>query len=275
MTRRIAMMLLVWSLLFFHIQAFSQEQKGYLALGDSLALGFDPLLPMGDLKNYHGYPEVVATALDEKLVNASCFGESAQHFISLSALDMGCQEWRAKRRPLFVSYNGTQLDYAVQYLKSHWKTSLVTINIGANDLALFAVSAGAACQGEFDVVACITNKLQTDFLPAYATNLTTILSRIRIEAGYTGPIVAVSSYALNYQDPLQVGGFAALNFVLSQVFGGNVADAFSAFGAAAATAGGDLCNTGLLIKLPNGTCDTHPSREGQALIADLVLAQLD
>jgi lysophospholipase L1-like esterase len=251
--------------------AFAQEPKGYVALGDSLAFGFSPLTPLGNLKNYHGYPEKVADALKTKLVNASCFGETAQHFLSLAAPDHGCEAWRADHH-LFVSYKGTQMDYAVKYLQSHWKTELVTINLGVNDLLLFSQSAGALCSGNMD---CIMNKMMTEFLPAYIANLTTIYNRLRIEAAYTGPIVAVNGYAIDYQNPAQVGGFIALNLALASVFPGQVADAFTAFGVAAANAGGDLCATGLLVKFPNGTCDTHPSAAGHALIANLILDQLN
>jgi lysophospholipase L1-like esterase len=272
MIRQITITSLLWLLCSPETSAiFAQDPKGYVALGDSLAFGFTPLTPLGNLKNYHGYPEEVADAIKTKLVNASCFGESAQHFVKLDAPDLGCQAWRANHH-LFASYKGTQMDYAVKYLKSHWKTELVTINIGVNDLLLFSQSAGAFCNGD---IACITNKLISEFLPAYAANLTTIYNRIRIEAAYTGPIVAVNGYAIDYQNPVQVAGIAALNSVLASVFQGNVADAFTAFGSAAAAKGGDLCATGLLVKFPNGTCDTHPSAAGHALIADLILDQLN
>jgi hypothetical protein len=35
---------------------------------------------------------------------------------------------------------------------------------------------------------------------------------------------------------------------------------------------GDLCTTGLLIVLPDGSCDLHPTRIGHGLIANAVVA---
>jgi hypothetical protein len=40
---------------------------------------------------------------------------------------------------------------------------------------------------------------------------------------------------------------------------------------ASAPFGGDSCAAGLLVKLPDGTCDTHPSLAGQELLASTVL----
>ena len=271
MIRQIALTSSLWLLFSFGVPStFAEDAKGsYLALGDSLAFGFTPLTAFGDISTYHGYPEIVADATNLKLANASCFGESAQHFLALSAPDLGCQDWRDQHHPLFVSYKGTQMDYAVQYLRDHRKTELVTIDIGVNDLAVLLY---IVCRGN---PTCAQDKF-TKFLSDYGANLATIYGNIR-GAGYTGPIVAVTAYyPYNYND-VQAGAFVALNSVLSSVttaFGGKIADAFTAFKKAAGHSG-DLCATGLLVKFPNGTCDTHPSAAGQALIAKLVLNQLD
>ena len=71
-------------------------------------------------------------------------------------------------------------------------------------------------------------------MAAYAQNLTAIFGSIRA-TGYTGPIVAVTPYAVNYNDPVEVSGLIALDGVLAQVasaFDVQVADAFDAFLAA-------------------------------------------
>jgi len=116
----------------------------------------------------------------------------------------------------------------------------------------------------------------TGVLASYGVNLATIFSRIRFEAGYTGPIVAVAIYARDYHDATEVGPITALNGVLATVapvFGVTIADAFTAF-AIASGPSGDACAAGLLIALPTGGCDIHPSAAGQQLIAQTVLAQL-
>lgn len=241
----------------------------YLALGDSVAFGYTPLAqPPGDLKDYHGYPEFVSKGVHLQVANASCFGETTGHFLSLQASDTGCQAWRAAL-PLFAEYSTTQMDYAVAYLKESRKAELVTIDIGINDLGVLLNT----CNGN---PACFAAGLPA-VLAAYQANLTTIFSRIRFEAGYTGPIVAVTIYTNDYTDLQTLGPIAALNTVLAgvaSVFHAQVADAFTAFGVASIPAGGNACAAGLLIALPAGGCDIHPSAAGQALIAQTILALL-
>jgi lysophospholipase L1-like esterase len=249
-----------------HPKDLSNSTK-YLALGDSIALGYTPLAqPPGDLKDYHGYPDIVSKGVHLQVANASCFGETTGHFLNLLAADTGCQAWRAAF-PLFADYSGTQMDYALGYLQGNKKVELVTIDIGANDLGVLL----AACGGN---PICFGNGLQ-GVLAIYGANLATIFGRIRFEAGYAGPIVAVTTYARNYADATEVGPISSLNGVLAKVanmFGVQVADAFAAFGAASIPTGGDACAAGLLIPVSPKVCDIHPSAAGQALIAQTVLA---
>jgi lysophospholipase L1-like esterase len=240
----------------------------YLALGDSIAFGFNPLVIPVNLDKYVGYPEIVSDALHRKVANASCFGESSGSFLVLGAPDTGCAQWRAIL-PLKVSYSGTQMQYTLDYLRANVKkTDLITIDIGVNDLGVLL----AFCK--FDLT-CASNGLPGT-LAAYAQHLTTIFGGIRA-AGYTGPIVAVTPYAVNYNDPVEVSGLIALDGVLAQVasaFDVQVADAFAAFLVADVPFGNDSCAAGLLIKLPGGTCDIHPSLAGQTLIAQTVVSLL-
>ena len=238
----------------------------YLALGDSIAFGYNPLVIPVNLDKYVGYPEIVSDALHRKVSNASCFGESSGSFLLLGAPDTGCAQWRAAL-PLKASYSGTQMQYALDYLQANLKkTDLITIDIGVNDLGVLL----ASCN--FDLTCAHAGLPGT--LATYAQNLAIIFGGIR-SAGYTGPIVAVTPYAVNYNDPVQVPGLIALDGALAQVASGydvQVADAFTAFLVADVPFGGDSCAAGLLIKLPNGTCDIHPSLAGQTLIAQTVVA---
>lgn len=237
----------------------------YLALGDSVAFGFNPLVPVA-LDNYHGYPEFVSDALHRTVANASCFGESSASFVTAGAPDLGCQAWKAAGRPLFVPYTGTQLDYAVNYLANNPNPLLVTINIGGNDLGLLVQN----CQGD---LTCEFSGLP-GVLAAYAQNLFTIFSRIRLEAKYNGPIVLLTYYVSNYQDPVEVGAFTQLNGIASGIataFGATIADGFQAFLVATLPFNGDSCAAGLLVKFPDGSCDLHPSLAGQQLLANAVV----
>ena len=237
----------------------------YLALGDSVAFGYNPTVPVS-LDNYHGYPEFTSDGVHRRVANASCFGESSGSFITAGAPDLGCQAWKAAGNPLFVTYSGTQLDYAVRYLSGNPNPVLVTINIGGNDLGLLVQS----CQGDLN---CELDGLPA-VLAAYGQNLFTIFSRIRIEAKYHGPIVLLTYYVSNYQDPVEVGAFTELNGIASGIasaFGATIADGFKAFQVATLSFNGDSCAAGLLVKFPDGTCDLHPSLAGQKLLANAVL----
>jgi hypothetical protein len=55
-------------------------------------------------------------------------------------------------------------------------------------------------------------------------------------------------------------------------FGAKLADGFGAFQLASLKYQGDPCNAGLLVKLPDGTCDVHPSPQGQKVLAGAVLS---
>src|SRR5712691_5940587 len=117
------------------------EREGFLALGDSVAFGFSPLVrDPSEPENFVGYPESLAKLLDTHVVNASCPGEASGGFISLqSPLDNGCRGFRfgtgrTRGFPLHVDYRTAQLDFAVKFLQKHRRTALVTIDLGANDL---------------------------------------------------------------------------------------------------------------------------------------------
>jgi hypothetical protein len=70
-----------------------------------------------------------------------------------------------------------------------------------------------------------------------------------------------------------VAGAEALNSAIASVtekFGGKVADGFAAFQGPSAASGGSPCAAGLLIKLPDGTCNIHPSPAGHLLLAQAI-----
>jgi lysophospholipase L1-like esterase len=236
----------------------------YLALGDSIAFGFNPTVPVA-LDNYHGYPEFVSDGIHEKVANVSCFGETSGSFLSATAPDLGCHAWKQAGNPLFIPYSGTQMDYAINYLSNNPNPRFVTINIGGNDLGLLQVTCNFDLNCEFAGLPGV--------LGAYGLNLFTIFTNVR-GTGYNGPIVLLTYYIFNYMDPVQVGAFTQLNGIASGIasaFGAKIADGFNAFFIATLPFGGDSCAAGLLVMFPNGTCDTHPSLAGQMLLAETVL----
>jgi len=248
--------------------ALAAESPTYLALGDSVPFGYSPLIAPSDVHAFIGYPEDLAGLRDVAVRNAACPGETTGSLISISAPDNGCQAFRSVG-DLHVNYQGSQLSYALAYLRAHQHTSLVTMTIGANDFFLLQ----KACN---NAVPCIVGGLPALFASIQA-NLTTIYGAIRA-TGYQGRIVALTYYLINYNDPVAVLVISSLNAVVggvTQAFGGRVADGFGAFGAIAiSTAGGDSCAAGLLIKLADGTCNIHPSAFGAKVLAQAVQTTL-
>jgi lysophospholipase L1-like esterase len=166
--------------------------------------------------------------------------------------------------PLHVQYQGTQMDYALHYLAAHHHTRLVTIDIGANDAFL--------CQ-ETTLDHCTSPGELAGVASEIAGNLGTIFHDLRVVAGYQGPIVALTYYSLSYSDPATIAGAQFLDSVIAGVTaanGGIVADGFAAFQGPSLAFGGDPCAAGLLIKLPDGTCNIHPSPTGQRLLATAI-----
>lgn len=235
----------------------TSEGHGYLALGDSVAFGTSLCAP-ADPDRCLGYPDHLAEMLDIEDVNASCPGEASGGFISLTGTDNVCRPYRSQY-PLHVNYSSSQLDFAVSYLQHHPHTRLVTIDIGANDL--FALQ--KACARAPDPASCF-NLGFPPMLETLAGNLAVIYRAIR-GAGFTGLLVALTYYAVNYLDATAVSVIGAINDAVARAtraFGGFVASGFDAFKQASAISGGNTFLAGLVI--PG---DIHPTTAGQTLLA--------
>ena len=258
--------------------ADDHHQSTYLALGDSYAFAFNPIVFVSggasNPANFPGYTDAVAATLGLKLTNAACPGETSGSMISTANPDNGCQSYRA-HFPLHASYTGAQLAFAVNYLRSHHHTDLVTLQIGGNDFLLLQ----SACSGD---ATCILNGLPG--VEAQMTaNLRAIYSAIRNRAHYHGTIVTVPYFAFNYNDPTNVFFTTALDDTVSNVaadFHARVADAFGAFFTASANSpflAHVPCFAGLQVVLKPGpppSCDIHPSAAGHDVYAKAILAVL-
>ncbi len=260
--------------------ANAAKDTRYLALGDSLAFGLNPLIQPPDLSKYIGYPKIVSQVLHLKVANASCPGETSGTFTGASAVYLAGYDCAPLESDggLFVPYNGApnQLAYAVNYLEANPNPKLVTINIGVNDIGVLQAECTAKTPANLAAITLCEETGLPGVLAAFGQNLTTIFSQIR-GVGYLGPIAALNAYAFNYTDSQQIEAFSALNQVISAVsahFGVTVVDEYGAFELASAAFGEDPCKAGLLLKLPNGTCDTHPSLAGENLLAAEVLYEL-
>jgi lysophospholipase L1-like esterase len=234
-----------------------------------VAFGFNPLVDP-KTASFIGYPEVLASRLDLDVTNASCPGEATGGFVSLLGSDYLCQPYRDASFPLHIGYSSSQLDFAVAFLRDYPDTRLVTLDIGANDFFALEKQCAATTTPALCTAAGLPSMLQR-----LANNLQTIYSRIRGDAHYTHQIVALTYYALDSSDSIDVSVIESINTTIANATfqaHGQVADGFRAFLAAAQASGGDACAAGLLVVTrPNPlTCDIHPSAQGRDLLASAI-----
>ena len=243
----------------------ARHDRTYLALGDSVPFGYignrPDLYPNPD--NLVGWPNFVADELDLRLRNASCPGETTDSFIDATAQSNGCENRLGSDigyrdlYPLHVTYEGSQLDYAIKTLDHGPRVRLVTLQLGANDgLICVATNACATPEG----LAALAAHVQK--------NLDLILGQLRTEGHYWGRIAVVTYYALDYTDAAGVAFIQAVNQAMSAAAEANhavVADGFGAFRSRALAAGGSSIAAGLVY--PN---DVHPTAKGHRLLARAV-----
>ncbi|MBV8999933.1 MAG: SGNH/GDSL hydrolase family protein [Solirubrobacterales bacterium] len=244
----------------------------YLALGDSFAFGYEeakvvPAPNYQDASSFLGYPEMLGSELHLKVVNAACPGETSASFINTAAQSNTCENTPGQGNvgyrtlyPLHVSYSGSQLAFAVDYLKKHHDVRLVSLMIGGND--------GLLCQ-ETTADHCASLSEQAAVLATVAKNVKTILSAIRNQAHYTGQLAIVNYYSPVPADNATIPLLNQAIDTTAAPFHVEVAAGFGAFTAAAAHSGGDVCKAGLVTQLVGAStpCGIHPSYAGQSLLA--------
>jgi lysophospholipase L1-like esterase len=245
----------------------------YLALGDSVTFGYMessvvPAPNYADAASFLGYPEQLAARLHLSVANPACPGETSSSLVNAAGPSNGCENnpqhtggnYR-QVNPLHVNYKGSQLAFALSYLHSHHNVRLVTLMIDANDFFV--------CQ-ETTADGCASTAEQNAVAATVTKNIHTILAAIRTKAGYTGQLVIVNYYSLNYASPLDNAQSQNLNKVqdaAAKPFGVKIADGYGELQAASAHSGDNTCTAGLLTQLSAGGCGIHPSYAGQALLA--------
>jgi lysophospholipase L1-like esterase len=250
----------------------------YLALGDSVTFGYEeagvtPPPNYHDADSFIGYPEQIGNELHVKVTNAACPGETSSSFVNSAVQSNGCENLPSGAKtgyrtlfPLHSGYRGSQLAFAVHYLRSHPEVRLVSLMIGAND--------GLLCQ-EVTADHCASPAEQQGALTRVAGNVKRILSALRNRAGYGGQIVVVNYYSISYASSAATAQSSELNSTIDQAakrFHVRIASGFKEFSLQARKFGGDACAAGLLTRLSSApTCGIHPSYAGQALLAEAVL----
>ena len=201
----------------------------YLALGDSLAAGYQP--GQGDDPT-GGYVGHVRDALQQsapktKLVNLGCSGETTTSMVEGGK----------------CAYDeGSQLAQAVEFLHAHARfTHLVTLDIGANDVA--------KCGAQGLPPACVQGGLGS-----VAANLPVILGQLRAAAP------GVRIVVLNYYDPFLAAwltgpagqALAQQSVALLAVLNGIIAGATGAVGGSVADVAGAFHSTDFtLVSVPS------------------------
>lgn len=242
----------------------------YLALGDSVVFGFRlNAASYKDTPGFVGYPTYVGRRLGLTTTNASCPGEATGGFVSTtSPVDNGCKFFKSQFG-LHVTYAGSQLDFALGFLRDHPNTKLVTLGLGANDGFLLQRQCGSS-------QSCLTSR-GAKLGQQIVGNLETILRDLQA-TGFRGRLLVTNYYALDYSDAAATVASSRLNEAVSFAAGQQhvgVVDVFAAFKTAAQRLGhGNTCTAGLLNRLSAGPkgCDVHPSIAGQQLIAATVIA---
>lgn len=201
----------------------------YLAIGDSLAFGYQP-----DVNYTHGYSNYFYKDLQQHGTttydNLGCPGETTATMIN------GSCPYPLLRKYLYI---GAQLPAAVKYLKKHaGQVSPITLDIGTNDLL-----------ADIDPSTCAISATWAADLAIVDTNLTqTILPQLNaaltVHGKRTGDLLL-----MNYYDPYQnicpnsVPYIQEINqhIAIDAVGYGPVADVFRAFGGAT-TPNPNICN---------------------------------
>ncbi|GHO46367.1 SGNH/GDSL hydrolase family protein [Ktedonospora formicarum] len=227
--------------------------KHYLALGDSLAFGFQP---DGDFidgyADYFARAHAVTRQGIMSYANEGCPGETTSTLINGE-----CPHPEMRKYP----YQGSQLAAALDYINNWGPVSVVTLSIGANDLL-----------PKINPATCMIDEAGfTASLKTLDTNLTTVilpqLSRALKKSH--GKLLVTNAYN-PFQNicPQSNAYIKVFNEHLSHdVRGyGKLVDVYSAFGGVR-TPNSHLCN---LTWMCASSPDIHPNDKGYKLIADLL-----
>ena len=244
---------------------FDPPQKYYLALGDSLAFGFQfgiynehyPSVPPELF--VHGYVDDFSQMLqsirpDIQTINFGCPGETTESFIN-----GGCI-YTALGFHLHNNYSGSQLDAATAFLRAHrGQVSPITVNLGENDLNVLRTLCGSD-------ISCY--QIQgPKILEKIAANLDQILGALRKVTPNT-EIITFTNYDVAFLiDPRFLQLTDAFNEVVkntAEAHGVRVANVFAAFNGPPQPA--TICS--LTFVCTSG--DSHPTDAGYQVIAEQI-----
>lgn len=212
-------------------EAAPARTSTYVSLGDSLAFGYQPdLVAAHDFNpaDYSSYAEDFAAMRPHlALANFGCPGETTTSLIS-----GGCPWIVTAGAPTHMPFGGaSQLDAALAYLGSHSDTSLVTLDIGSNDL----LAVVDPCLTTSNPMACMQQGLP-GALASIAHNIGVILSAVHQAAPHAQLVVFNLYNPLALSLPSSDALIGQANTVIAGVarsLGARVADAFAVMNHAA------------------------------------------
>jgi lysophospholipase L1-like esterase len=290
-------------------QAKPKPASDYLALGDSLAYGYQAA------KFGAEYPNIVPSTFDTGYVgvfsswlrslkrpidttNFGCPGESSDSFrfggrsaatgYTFVPNASFCGDQPAvgvgaifNKAWLHDFYGGSQLDAAIAFLRKHPHTSPITLDVGANDTLIFLEKCGFGA-----VPNCITPAAIGNLYAHIAANVAAIATALRAAAP-RADIIVLGLYN-PYPGFLSGGDMLTktLNTTLRSVvtgLGASFADPLPVFNPASVTGGSELADIPSICLFtnmcPGGTynplsplADIHPTDAGYATLAGLLAA---
>ncbi len=169
---------------------YQPPQSYFLALGDSIAYGFQPTKKPGARASTFdtGYVDVFAARLRKlspiEVVNYGCPGESTVTFVR-----GGCPGL-ADGFKLHDAFRGPQLEAAESFLRAHpGQVSPVTLTLWGNDWLPLLLD---KCKGD---VGCV-RKLGPRTIASFGSRLTSILQRLRAAAP-TAEIIVTGAWNID------------------------------------------------------------------------------
>jgi lysophospholipase L1-like esterase len=252
----VALVLLSGFLVAAPARSHAQSTTYYLALGDSLAWGWQPNRDYRHGYVHDLYYNMLPTQSDLKLENLGCVDETTSTMLGVNGAY--CPNWRYTTGMTTTP----QLTQALAFIQAHpGQVSLVTIDIGANDVLQLVRGGG------------ITKQKIVQFIQTLTTNLNTIFSQLRAAVGPDVPIATMT-----YYNPLVVlsnsgvitGGATLFNDIITnQAAKSNVvvAPVFTAFNSGTiAQQRTSICKNTWFCSLGH-LFDPHCKTAGYALIA--------
>jgi lysophospholipase L1-like esterase len=247
---------------------FNPPQHYYLALGDSLAFGYQaatfnqnfPAEPPTAFST--GYVDDFARMLQDvrphlQSINFGCTGETTVTFIQGDCI------YTALGFRLHNSYVGSQLLAALAFLHQHpGQVSPITLNLGGDDLNALGTQCGSD-------VSCYEQQAPI-VLAQIASNLNQILDMLR-QAAPGSEIITMTSYSVSFLvDPRFLQLAEAFNEVITTTAAAHrvrVADVFTPFNEGPQPA--TICRLTLVC---TSLQDGHPSDAGYQVIAQQLWA---